>query len=175
MALIFLEGCLMSFSDGLIEDFKPIYQIAVCYIVNKDGKVLLLKRDDSNLCGGKWCAPGGKLEKDETPIQTVIRETFEETAIQLNQAQLVFEQTVYMRLLQQETKQDAIDYILHLFKTIAFKDQPTITLNKEHTDYVWVNLQECNKLKVIPGGKELLQLCVSSTDTANLGKYLPLR
>jgi len=34
---------------------------------------------------GTWCFPGGHLEMHETPERCAIRETFEETGIQLNE------------------------------------------------------------------------------------------
>lgn len=156
MALISLEEGLMSFSETLIDNFRPINQVAICHITY-NGKFLLLKRHDLSLYGGRWCSPGGKLENSETPLQTVIREVLEETAIQLNEKQLDFVQTIYMRIPQRKIDND---YTLHVFKTTLPKGplpEHTVVLNKEHTDYLWVDPQECHKLNLIAGGKELLQ------------------
>ncbi|WP_339043764.1 NUDIX hydrolase [Cardinium endosymbiont of Tipula unca] len=151
------EEGLMSFPEILIDHFKPVYQIAICYI-HYNGKILLLKRHHSSSSGNRWCAPGGKLENGETPLQTVIREVSEETAIQLNAKQLDFVQTIYIRVPQRKAEKDSI---LHLFKATLPKNpltEYTVVLNKEHTDYLWINPQECNMLNMIVGGKALLQL-----------------
>ena len=53
-----------------------------CWILNKNGQVLLGKRlskHGHNL----WAAPGGHIEFGETPIQCASRELFEETGIKI--------------------------------------------------------------------------------------------
>ena len=51
-------------------------------IVLLDGKILLVKRvTDAALFPGCWAFPGGKAEPEESPEETVIRETFEETGL----------------------------------------------------------------------------------------------
>lgn len=51
-------------------------------LIVKNGKCLFLKRsEDSENFPGWLMLPGGKQEVDETPQQTAIRETFEETGI----------------------------------------------------------------------------------------------
>ncbi len=47
-------------------------------ILVKDGKVLLAKRADRLIEGGKWCIVGGYMDRDETVQQAVERETLEE-------------------------------------------------------------------------------------------------
>lgn len=52
--------------------------------VVKDGKILVIKRrDNAENFPGWLMLPGGKQEVDETPLQTAIRETFEETGIKV--------------------------------------------------------------------------------------------
>lgn len=51
-------------------------------LVLKNEELLLVKRSDNAEHFPGWCMlPGGKQEKDETPAQTAIRETYEETGI----------------------------------------------------------------------------------------------
>lgn len=50
-----------------------------CGIVNKDNKVLMVKKaKDENL---SWTFPGGKVEDGETNEQVCIREVYEETGL----------------------------------------------------------------------------------------------
>ena len=56
----------------------PMYDIAVSVIEYKN-KILITKRLNKNFLPGLWEFPGGKIEKNETAIQTIIREVKEET------------------------------------------------------------------------------------------------
>ena len=56
----------------------PIYDVAVSVIEYKN-KILITKRLNKNFLPGLWEFPGGKIEKNETDIQTIIREVKEET------------------------------------------------------------------------------------------------
>lgn len=48
-------------------------------LVLKDGKILLVKRTNKLLEGGKWGLVGGYVERDETLAEAVAREVKEET------------------------------------------------------------------------------------------------
>jgi len=48
-------------------------------IVISGKKVLLCKRNNQGSLPGEWSVPGGKLEKNETPVDGIFREYFEET------------------------------------------------------------------------------------------------
>jgi 8-oxo-dGTP diphosphatase len=48
-------------------------------VVEKDGALLLVRRADHLLEGGKWGLPGGFLDRDETLAEGVLRELREET------------------------------------------------------------------------------------------------
>ena len=52
-------------------------------LVLKDSKVLLVKRTDKLLEGGKWGLIGGFVERDETAEKALSREVFEETGYRL--------------------------------------------------------------------------------------------
>ena len=56
----------------------PIYDVAVSVIEYKN-KILITKRLNKNFLPGLWEFPGGKIEKNETAIETIIREVKEET------------------------------------------------------------------------------------------------
>lgn len=53
--------------------------VVVDTLVLNDGKILLVKRAESLLEGGKWGLVGGYVDRDETIKQAVVREVFEET------------------------------------------------------------------------------------------------
>ncbi len=54
-------------------------------IFNEQGEILLMDRAD----GGGWCLPCGWVEPNETPAATAVRETREETGLEVVVQQLV--------------------------------------------------------------------------------------
>lgn len=57
---------------------NPLTELAGCLIIQK-GKLFLLHREDE----GWWEVPGGKVNKDESPTQAAVRETREETGVEV--------------------------------------------------------------------------------------------
>lgn len=53
--------------------------------VNKSGEILLILRDDLRM----WSIPGGMSDGGETPAETVVREVYEETGMQVDPLRLV--------------------------------------------------------------------------------------
>jgi mutator protein MutT len=61
----------------------PIKTITtLCYIINDKSEVLLIMKK-RGFGVGKWNGPGGKVEKDESPKESMIREIKEEINIQV--------------------------------------------------------------------------------------------
>ncbi|MGG5737810.1 MULTISPECIES: NUDIX hydrolase [Bacillus cereus group] len=58
-----------------------MYKYTICFI-RKGDNILLLNRNKKPTMG-MWNGVGGKIEDNETPYEGVIRETFEETGIEL--------------------------------------------------------------------------------------------
>ena len=55
--------------------------VAACALVDADGRVLLAQRPPGKPMEGLWEFPGGKVEADERPEETLIRELKEELGI----------------------------------------------------------------------------------------------
>jgi 8-oxo-dGTP diphosphatase len=60
--------------------------VAACALVDADRRVLLTRRPQGKAMAGLWEFPGGKLERDELPEQTLIRELKEELGIDVSNA-----------------------------------------------------------------------------------------
>ena len=60
--------------------------VAACALVDVDGRVLIAQRPEGKSMAGLWEFPGGKIEGNETPEETIIRELREELGIDVTQA-----------------------------------------------------------------------------------------
>ena len=60
--------------------------VAACALVDTDGRVLIAQRPAGRPMAGLWEFPGGKVEVNETPEATLIRELQEELGIIVNEA-----------------------------------------------------------------------------------------
>lgn len=65
---------------------KNIVHVAVAVIKNKNEQYLIAKRSENVHQGGLWEFPGGKIENNETVLEALKRELFEELGITLIQA-----------------------------------------------------------------------------------------
>jgi 8-oxo-dGTP diphosphatase len=63
-----------------------IVLVAACALIDGDGRVLIAQRPAGRPMAGLWEFPGGKVEADETPEATLIRELKEELGIIVNEA-----------------------------------------------------------------------------------------
>jgi 8-oxo-dGTP diphosphatase len=55
--------------------------VTAAIICNKENKVLMAKRNNSSSVPLKWEFPGGKVENNETPEESLKREIFEELRV----------------------------------------------------------------------------------------------
>jgi len=62
-----------------------VLALGVNVAIFKDGKVLLIQREDFEV----WCLPGGEVDLGETIAQAAVREAYEETGIQVRLTGLV--------------------------------------------------------------------------------------
>lgn len=117
-------------------------------------KLLLLQLSENKLFSGKWAVPGGKLEAQETPLEGLIREIWEELHLHSNPCDLDYQCSFYVR-------HPLMDYKLHLFrwKVSSF---PQIKIDGiEHQAYCWQPIEELNKLPLIEGQLEAFHFIYS--------------
>jgi 8-oxo-dGTP pyrophosphatase MutT (NUDIX family) len=135
------------FSYGTIylekpNDFHPKIEVVGCFLEYED-KILLLHRQDHSSQGNLWGIPGGKLEALETPLNTAIRETFEETGFDISKQQIIDLGSVYI-------KYPNFDYIYHMIKCkpIEHPGNVKITFN-EHKGFTWVTPKDALKMNLM--------------------------
>lgn len=129
------------------QNFNPSVEVAACYM-ESNGKLLLLKRAPEKPEGNRWGVPAGKIENDENPRTAVLRETHEETGIQLEPEQLHYLGKLFI-------SKPGIDFVYHMFhyKCSHF---PSVSLNHEHTSFQWTSLQKALNMPIMTCGIETL-------------------
>jgi len=58
-----------------------VIDISIAIVKNSAGHYLICLRPDDTHQGGKWEFPGGKVEPNESPLQAMQRELFEEVGL----------------------------------------------------------------------------------------------
>ena len=121
--------------------FNPKFEVVGCYI-EKNGKILFLKRQFNKDEPNKYGVPAGKKEENESIYDAIYREVKEETGIILDMSKIVFYKTKFV-------KYKKYDFIYHMFYYNLNKDVD-IRINKnEHQDYLWVSPSDSLKLDLI--------------------------
>ncbi len=95
---------------------------AIVVILNKRDEVLILKRPDTvDWAPDKWAYPGGKIEENETPLTAAIRETKEETTLDVRKLKII-------NLI--------LDNPIAPYYTRHYTGN--VQIDFEHTDWAWV-------------------------------------
>ncbi len=120
------------------ENFKPKFSAVGLYLMH-DGKILFLKY--TKKYDAAWTLPSGKVNVDETELDGVIRETFEETGVKLDKDKLI-----HLFIAHASYPDNDFDWFVYRYD---IDEMPKILLSDEHSDYVWVTPEEALKLKLI--------------------------
>jgi len=78
----------------MIEDIKQGVRSTAGAVIEKDNKVLLVKRNHEPF-NGYWTLPGGHIDFGETAEQAVIREVKEETGLTFTPTFLTYRDEIY--------------------------------------------------------------------------------
>ena len=109
------------------------HRVAVnAFLIHKDMFLLLKRANNPSI----WGPPGGKLEKDEDPIEGLQREIKEETNLQIRVFQPV---TTWFGSFHNITLL-SVDYL-------CTTEKNTVKLSPEHTDYRWLSLDDLQRDK----------------------------
>ncbi len=65
-----------------------LFKVVALAMRRNDGCILLQKRPENTAMAGLWEFPGGKMEKGETPEQSLIREISEELGVKVDEGDL---------------------------------------------------------------------------------------
>jgi dATP pyrophosphohydrolase len=110
--------------------------------------VLLLRRTRS--LAGEWCQIAGAIEPGETAWQAALRETREETGLDL---QRLYSADICEQFY--EADRDAIS-LLPVFVGIAAPDA-AVRLNAEHNEFRWIGFGEAAGMVPFAGQRHVLR------------------
>jgi 8-oxo-dGTP pyrophosphatase MutT (NUDIX family) len=124
------------------DDFKPAMKVVGCFC-EKDGKIILLLRNENKPQGNTWGVPAGKVEADEALLRSMAREIKEELGLSLETAELIYQTKYYVRY-------PEFDFVYHVFKT-NLREKVEIKIDKnDHQEFRWVLPAEALTMNLIP-------------------------
>ena len=127
--------------------------VVAAIIINEENKILIAKRKINLKMGGLWEFPGGKVEKEETYENAIIRELKEEMDIDIK----------ILECLGENTSDYKDNYKYKFIKLIGFKCiiiNGIITLN-DHEEYKWVDKDELIKYEFTPADKYFVNMLIT--------------
>jgi len=121
-------------------------KIAVYLILIKDDKVLLGRRFNTGWQDGNYGLPSGHLESGESLVEALLRETKEETDIELDSKSVALVHTMHRKE----------RYMDLFFTTKNWKGEPKIMEKDKCDDLQWFPLKELPK-NMVPSVKSALE------------------
>lgn len=123
------------------QDFTPKFEVVSCTVEFED-KFLVLQTGKHKFLRTKWGVPAGKVENNENLHHAIIRETFEETGINILRDNMHYFDTVFV-------VHEGYSFIYHMFYTSLDK-LPSVQITSEHEQFRWVTPHEALNLDLIP-------------------------
>lgn len=114
-----------TFEDG---NHVSLRHVVVHAIVEKAGKILLVRRALRLLEGGKWSLPSGFMDRDETANQCIERELLEETGWKGNAGQL-FRIITRPDRPHEDRQNVALEYLVTPVERVGTPDDESIDLS----------------------------------------------
>lgn len=132
----------------------PISEKAIitnmCMIENEDGQILVQNRNSEDWPG--VTLPGGKVEKSESFVDSVVREVFEETGLTIHNPQICGTK-------QFQTDQDE-RYIVLMYRANQFSE----TLrSSDEGEVFWINKNELNNFELANDFEEMFRVMDSDS------------
>ena len=127
--------------------------VVSCILVN-EGKILLLQRSQEvGTYKGLWGGITGFVEPGETPLQTAIKEIYEETKI--SEHDIILKQRLDPISFTDEYQRQRYDWVVHPFIFLLITKKK-IQLDWEHIGYQWICPEDIDKVNTVPRLKEIV-------------------
>jgi 8-oxo-dGTP diphosphatase len=115
-------------------------------ILNNQKHILVLQRSEKSGNGGKWSLPGGGLEINEDPLESIEREIIEETELKVENLEPVRSRT-YIK--------DNNSVLILGYECKTSSD--SVVLNWEHDSFKWLTKDEAVKLDLTEDGRFFIE------------------
>lgn len=122
----------------------------VAGVITKDNKVLICKRPQTKSNGLLWEFAGGKVEKNETLQDALIRECFEELSVQIKVDDFI---------MKTEYSYPDVDVEINFFYAQIINGHEKCL---EHCEIKWVNFDELSKFKFCPADKDIVKFLMDN-------------
>lgn len=143
--------CSLCYSWGLTEAYSKVKnhkregRLAAGIVFTDGKKILLLKRNEKS---GVWSIPGGRADKNETPLETAKRESKEECGSS--------EGEVFDHFFRKYENQH-----FHTFM-VSIKSPFKVKISDEHSDFAWVPIKDVEEMKLHPKFRECWKVILAS-------------
>ena len=118
-----------------------------------DGHILLTQLAEYCTNGGHWSLPGGGIDHGEQPVETVVREAFEETGLHATDVSMFHARTY------SETGKRGDFLAVQLIYTATLRGEPSVQeVGGSTADVRWVPLCELHGLPTLSLVDAALQL-----------------
>lgn len=125
--------------------------VVAAIIKNESGKILIAQRNLKKSQGGLWEFPGGKIEKDETKEEAIIREIKEELTIDIKVDKYLAEKVF-----------NYPDKDINLIAMECTRIGGNVELT-EHEDYKWVTSDELTNFEFAPADEFIVERVKKNT------------
>ena len=118
---------------------------AKAIIFNNEKKILLLERDHP-IKKIYWDLPGGRVNKDESINETLLRELKEETGLEITSGFHPF--GMFLTNIRIPIQEESVGLIFSIF-TCHLSNSFHLVLSHEHTNFEWLTpLETCERLRL---------------------------
>ncbi len=128
-------------------------------IRNAKNEVLVLKANPAELKGGTpvhWDLPGGRIEKGDSAFETLKKEVKEELGIDGNLVKVIGLFDASISNLKIPLENEVVGLALFTYLCNLSDEKAEFTLNAEHTELKWANIEEAKKLLSFKFSKEFI-------------------
>ena len=122
----------------------------VAAIIKKDKEILIGKRKDNDIGGGKWEFPGGKIEIGETNEKALERELYEELGINVK---------IGKELMNYEHMFKTTIYNISFMEIMEYEGE---ICNNAHSEIKWVRFSNLLEYDFISGDYRFIQSLLKS-------------
>jgi 8-oxo-dGTP diphosphatase len=143
-------------------------EVAVGAVVTRDGELLLVRRGHGP-AAGEWSLPGGRVQYGEQLHEAVVRETREETAVDV----VVHRFLGWVERI--DTESEPHHFVILDFSCTPLDPRQPLTAGDDATEAAWVPLTALDDLPLVEGLLDFLLATgvIQPTEPVDLGVEPP--